>query len=302
MTSQARIAIVADIHHGADAYTKKGTQALPLLEEFRRFVAKTRPDLVIDLGDRISDESPENDARLEREVMQALRPIPEIAPIAHLCGNHDRDYLSVAENETIFGCRLGHEVRDLGPWQVALWRADTLIRRPGGFDLPDQDLDWLAQTIAAADRPLLIVSHVPVSGHSQAGNYYFERNPQSSTYPQADRVRAVLRGARVPVACIAGHVHWNTVTTVDGIVHLTQQSLTESFTTGGEPAAAFGLLELGADMLHWQVHGLDAMRASFPVASLARRWTPPLPPFHELPERRGREVRIASHAMRVPAE
>lgn len=302
MTSPARIAIVADIHHGADAYTKRGTQALPLLEEFRRFVAETRPDLVIDLGDRISDEDPETDTRLEREVMQALAPIAEIAPIAHLCGNHDRDYLSVAENEAILGCRLGHEVRDLGAWRVVLWRADTLIRRPGGFHLSDGDLEWLAETITAADRPLLIVSHVPVSGHSQVGNYYFERNPQSSTYPQAYRARAVLREARVPVGCIAGHVHWNTVTTIDGIVHLTQQSLTESFTTGGEPAAAFGLLELGADMLEWQVHGRDAMWASFPVSSLARRWTPPLPPFHELPERRERDTRIGSRAIPVPAE
>ena len=49
----------------------------------------------------------------------------------------------------------------------------------------------------------------------------------------------------VPVVWLAGHVHWNTVTLVDGIPHVTLQSLTETFTTHPEPAAAWGLLELG---------------------------------------------------------
>lgn len=121
-----------------------------------------------------------------------------------------------------------------------LWRADTLIRRGpsvGSFHLPEADLLWLSRTIRNADRPLLIASHVPVSGHSQIGNYYFENNASVSTYPQADRARAMIEQARHPVVCIAYHVHWNTVTPVGGAVHLTQQSLTESFTTDGEAVA-----------------------------------------------------------------
>ena len=95
------------------------------------------------------------------------------------------------------------------------------------------------------------------------------------------RARAALAQARVPVTCIAGHVHWNTITTVDGITHLTQQSLTESFTTNGEPAGAYGMLELG-DTVNWQVHGDDPISFSF-KPGLAR-WTPPLPGFDSHPE------------------
>ncbi|MBS7697009.1 MULTISPECIES: metallophosphoesterase [unclassified Chelatococcus] len=283
MSQALRLAFVADIHHGDNSFTKVGVEALPLMEEFRRFVGDARPDAVIDLGDRISDRDHETDLRLEQEVADAFAPI--MAPRFHLCGNHDRDHLSVAENEAILGQPLGHRVVDLGEWRLVFWAADSKIYRPGGFVLREADLLWLAATVDAADRPLAIMSHVPVSGHSQIGNYYFERNPASSTYPGAERARAVLSRARVPVVCLSGHVHWNTLTTVDGIPHLTLQSLTESFTTGPEPAGAFALLELG-ETISWVVYGKDPFTARFTAAQTLRRWMTPLQRFEEHPELR----------------
>ena len=282
MTS-LRIAIIADIHHGEDHFTKMGSTALPLLAEFRRFVADARPDLVVDVGDRISDRDHDTDLRLEREVAEALKPITQ--PIYHICGNHDRDHISVAENAAILGQSLEHQTVDVGGWRLVLWRADSLIRRPGGFVLTEADLLWLAGVVRAADRPLLIMSHVPVSGHSQIGNYYFERNPAGSTYPGAERARAVLRAAKVPVAWVSGHVHWNTLTVVDGIPHFTLQSLTESFTTHPEPAAAWTLLELDQSIL-LRVLGNDPFEARLDTGSTARRWITPLQPFGEHPELR----------------
>ena len=272
-----RIAIVTDIHHGQPSHTKRGDTALPLLERFAGFVAAEKPDLVLELGDRISDVDHETDLRLEQEVADALSVID--APIHHICGNHDRDYLSVAENAEILGQSLDNDLIDLGDWTLALWRADAKIQRGPehhGFALPEADFLWLAHVAAAAEKPLLIASHVPVSGHSQIGNYYFQNTPEVSRYPQSARVRDALAKAHVPVAAIAGHVHWNTVTTVDGIPHLTQQSLTESFTTQGAPAEAWGLLDLG-DTVHWQVFGRDPFEAR--LTPQPRRWTPPHPPF-----------------------
>ncbi|HMQ57604.1 MAG TPA: metallophosphoesterase [Rhizobiaceae bacterium] len=282
----ARIAIVADIHHGKPSATKRGDAALPLMDEFARFANDAKPDLVIDLGDRISDENRDTDLVLEREIAEAFRPVS--APIRHINGNHDRDHLEVADNEVIFGQPMASETLDIGDWRIVLWRADAKIHRgPGvsGFVLREADLLWLSRTVQAADRPLLVVSHVPVSGHAQTGNYYFQNNPQFSTYPMADRARAALSQARVPVVCLAGHVHWNTVTNVDGVTHLTQQSLTESFTTQGEPAGAYGLIELG-DTVSWRVEGRDPFAHAFRPA--VSRWTPPLPPFGEHPEISGR--------------
>jgi len=291
MTSSIRIAVVADIHHGEDSFTKKGSAALPLMAEFARFVADARPDLVVDLGDRISDRNRETDLVLQRDVAEAFAPIA--VPRQHLCGNHDRDHLSVSDNEAILGQSLGHRTVDLGGWRLVFWAADTLIRRPGGFVLKEADLLWLAATVQAADRPLAIMSHVPVSGHAQTGNYYFERNPDSSTYPGADRARAVLAAARVPVMWVSGHVHWNTLTTVNGIPHITLQSLTETFTTFPEPAGTWGLLELG-EKIDWTVFGRDPFTLSLDPQATTRRWVTPLQPFHEHPEIRLRLAPIAA--------
>jgi len=131
----------------------------------------------------------------------------------------------------------------------------------------------------------LVASHVPVSGHSQVGNYYFQNNVGYSTYPMADRARAALALARVPVVCVAGHVHWNTATTENGITHLTQQSLTEGFTTEGEPAGSMGILDLG-DTVKWEVAGKDPLTVAF--RPTATRWTPALPPFADHAELRPR--------------
>lgn len=279
-----RVAVVADIHHGADHGTKLGSTALPLLAEFARFVADARPDVVVDLGDRISDRDRDTDLALQRDVADAFRAIQ--TPIFHICGNHDRDHLDVADNAAILGQDLGHMTLDIGGWRLVLWRADSRIRRPArdnsfGFALAESDLLWLAAVVQQADRPLAIMSHVPLSGHAQTGNYYFERNPDLSTYPGADRARAILRLARVPVICLAGHVHWNTLTTVDAIPHLTLQSLTESFTTHPAPAAAWGLLELDTT-ISWRVLGQDPFAAQLDTATTARRWITPLAPFVKL--------------------
>lgn len=283
-----RLALVTDIHHGAPSLTKRGDTAADLMGEFARFVRDSGATHVLDLGDRISDIDHETDLRLEREVAEMFREVS--SPVWHINGNHDRDHLSVAENEDILGQKLGHETHDLEGWRIILWRADSRIHRNGhhGFHLPEPDLIWLAGQMQKADRPVLVASHVPVSGHSQVGNYYFDRNDSHSTYPQAERVRAALALARVPVVCLSGHVHWNTVTTVNGITHLTQQSLTESFTTAGEPAAAMGVLELGEGTLSWRVEGVDPF--AFSMRPDARRWSPVLPPFAEIGLRAPRET------------
>lgn len=268
-----RLAIVADVHHGPDSYTKLGAAALDLLRAFVDFANATRPDAVIDLGDRISDVDPATDRRLASEVAEVFAALQ--VPVHHVNGNHDLDNLTVEENAAILGQDMRSEVLALGDWDVVVWRADARIDRSvrRGFVLPEADFLWLEAAARTATRPMLVLSHVPLSPQSQAGNYYFERSPQSAAYPEAPRVRAALARARVPVACLSGHVHWNTVAQCDGIPYLTQQSLTETFTTAGVPAGAWSVVTL-SETLHWQVAGADPFEAVLHPRAL--RWTPSL--------------------------
>lgn len=274
-----RIAFIADIHHGEDVMTKKSSLALPLFAEFAAFVAAEQPDLVIDLGDRISDRDHDTDLVLERQVAEAFASIT--VPVRHLNGNHDRDFLSVAENEAVLGQSLQHGVVDLGDWQVLVWQADAHIHRlPDGasFRLAEGDLDWLERHVQAAQKPTLLVTHVPLSGQSQRSNYYFENNAAISIYPEIDAIQTVLRAAKVPMVCVSGHVHWNSLTIVDAIPHVTLQSLTESCTNAPHPAKAWGLLELD-DKIQWTAFGFQRFQFSLDAKSTMQRWLPPHAPF-----------------------
>lgn len=278
-----RLAIVTDIHYGADQFTKRSSQGLTLVEEFARFVDDAKPDAVLELGDRITDSDHDTDLELEAAVAEAFAPIAQ--PRHHICGNHDLDYLSVEENERILGQSMASQTVDIGDWRLVLWRADCRFHNPGGLVLVERDLLWLAGVLRQADKPLLIASHVPVSGTRYSGHYYFEKNPQAATFDGADRVRAELHGCQHPIVWVSGHVHCNTVSVVDGIAHITQQSLTETCTTYPEPAGTVGLIEL-ADTVHWQAIGRDSMEVRLKTPDLARRWVTPLPAFDDHPEMR----------------
>ena len=280
-----KVAIVTDIHHGKPSHTKRGDTAMDQMAQFEEWVRGEKPDMVIDLGDRINDKDAATDRVLMSDVNDAFSSFN--VPVHNISGNHDRYHLSVAENAEIMEQPMMSEVIDTGSWQIFLWRAETKItwsETHRGFDLPESDYLWLAHQIAAAEKPTLVLSHVPVSGHSQIGNYYFQENQDLSTYPQNFRVRQPLSLTRVPIVWLSGHVHRNTVTQIDGIFHLTQQSLTESFTTGGEPAGAWAALELASEV-SWTVKGLDPLACILPLHT--KRWVPPLQPFsHGRPQQR----------------
>lgn len=254
--------LVADVHHGADLGSKKGSAALPLLDRLAEAVEVERPALVLELGDRISEVDPATDRRLQAEVADRLRALP--APVLGLDGNHDRVHLAAAETARLLGRAAGHEAVDLDGWRILLWRAEVRLGPAGPFRLAPGDLDWLEAAILGADRPLLLASHVPLGGQALRGNPYFEACPERAAYAEQPAVRAVLAQARQPLLAVAGHVHQNGVALVDGIAHLTLQSLTESCTTGGAPAGAWARLRLGATV-RLEVVGADRLAVELPA-------------------------------------
>ena len=61
MQNTLKIAVITDIHHGPDRYSKKGDVALDLLEKAIRQANAMDIGLVVDLGDRISNTDVEAD-------------------------------------------------------------------------------------------------------------------------------------------------------------------------------------------------------------------------------------------------
>ncbi len=132
---------------------------------------------------------------------------------------------------------------------------------------------------ASTDLPTVIFSHVPFSGASMTGNYWFQNTPDHATYPNAADVRAIVEASDRVILCVAGHVHWNSLHRVNAIPHITIQSLTESFTTDGDPAEAWATLEISDGNIHWRTYGYDPIAMTLPIRQSGEQWTPCLPPL-----------------------
>lgn len=274
-----KIAIVTDIHHGPQSHNKATDwNGMARLAEFVAHAEAAGADLLLDLGDHISDVDNSTDRRSAADVAAALAAFP--GPRVHVLGNHDVVNLSVAENEAIFGQSLQSRVVDLGDIRLIAWQPGVKITMGEGFAPAASGLPWLVEALDADERPAIIATHVPLSGHSQIGNYYFENNPAYSTYPDHAAVRRAVEATGRAAMWLSGHVHWNTVTTVGGVQHVTVQSLSERFTTMPETAAAFATLTIRDGSAEIDVLGNDPFFARLPFRrSGDRPWLAPTGPF-----------------------
>jgi Icc protein len=275
-----KIALIADIHHGPQSHNKvPGWDALEVVRAFAGFANEVGADLLVDLGDRISDTTIEADRVAEREVVDALAAFR--GPRVHLLGNHDVAKLTPDDNAMVLGQPMGNRVVDLGDARLIVFQPDAVMTKPVGFSpVAKKHIEWLVDALEADERPAVIASHLPFSGHSQAGNYYFENAQRFSTYPNSAEVRAAVERTGKAAVWLAGHVHWNTCTTVQGIHHFTLHSVSETFTTTPHPAAAYGLLDITGGELEFSVYGREPMVVRLPFRrSGDQRWIPPLAPW-----------------------
>ncbi|EPR43830.1 metallophosphoesterase [Desulfovibrio sp. X2] len=267
-----RLAVVADIHHGPDSGGKKGSRALDLLRGFLDSPWALEADALVDLGDRINNQDPAADEARLAEVADILRPLP--GPRVHLLGNHDLVHLSREDNARILDAPASSHVLPMRGFDLVVWQADTRCYWRERTEAEEEDLCWLEDTLANGSRPAVVLSHFALTPHVLAGNPYFDARPGHDRYLQQERIRSILAARGRVVLCLAGHLHANCWGVADSIVHLAQQSLTESFATAPEPAGAFGLLEItpGPDArLSWTVHGRDRLALDLPLPRLAAR-------------------------------
>lgn len=264
-----KLAAIADIHYGRDDETKCGTRALELLDAALGEIDAFAPELLVDLGDRITDESPGEDRLLSAEVAKRFKRCS--IPRVHLLGNHDIEFLDVGEQERELECPLESHSRHIGGRQLVFWRADPTYRR-GNLRIPEADLQWLERELSTASYPAVVFTHVPMDGGSMHGNYYFDRNPDGrANHYNVEAARRIITDSDCVVLAVAGHAHWNRLNTVDGVHFVTIQSLTERFTTYPEASGAWAEIEIG-DTIRIDVHGRDPIRFVLPIRERGRHW------------------------------
>lgn len=276
MTMPLKIAVITDIHHGPTSHTKAvGWQGLPVVERFVDHALATKADLILDLGDHISDVDRDQDRKHMAEVASVFSRFD--GPRFHLLGNHDVVNLSVEDNEEIFGMSFACREVDLGDFRLITWQPGVAFSEKSGFAPTGAHLEWLVDTLSAGAAPAIIATHVPVSGQSQVGNYYFENRPHLATYPDHKTIREAVERTGKAALWLSGHIHRNTITAIRGIQHVTIQSMSEHATTLPDAAEAYADVEVGSHETFIRISGRDSFEVRVPTsASASRLHLPPM--------------------------
>ncbi len=266
-----RIAAITDIHYGLDIdkrqtgglvkASKLGSKAPRLMEKFIKAVNHRMPDFVVDMGDRVSATDPETDAGFDKELRGYFNRIA--APSHHLDGNHDIKYQP--------GNPKGSYSQDINGYHIIFWNP-AFHYEEDGLVLLDDDIEWFRNDLAAAaGKPALVFSHVPLDNlgdeaHDPVQKYFY--------WSQGKKIRQIMEDAGNVILCMGGHQHRNRHREINGIHYITQQSLTSVWREKYRiPSGTYSFIEIEDGKIRFDLHGkfkktleLDA-RAVTPAAA-----------------------------------
>ena len=263
----AKIAIIADIHHGVDRGSKKGSAAKGLFNQFLEWAHTEKCDLIVDLGDRISDVDTATDMRLQAEVSGWFKQSK--IPVRHINGNHEVDFLTKEQLHRAMGQSVETSTIELGGYHLIFWCAHVRLRYQVGIDDPSEaQLGELKAALEASSLPTILFSHVPLYGPGYTGHFVHENvAPEAGSYSKkaSDQIREIVERSEKVVLCINGHTHWNQYQAVDGIHYISVPSLIELFTSYPKPNGAWSLLTLDKQNIRLKVSGATPIEYSFPI-------------------------------------
>jgi 3',5'-cyclic-AMP phosphodiesterase len=220
-----------------------------------------RPDLIVDLGDRINPVAPGRDVERTTWVHHQLARVG--VPTYHVIGNTDVVNLTKAEQLAPLEKRRAYE--SLDEWEprlILLDSEDPPFERVGG-EIGKNQLAWLADVLERDARPALVFCHHPLDDQDLSGHRYFTGHPNRACVVNRLRVRALLeRGGRV-LAAFAGHMHWSRANVINRVPHVTLGSLVDCAYTEGRSSGAFAEVTIANRRVEIRIAGLQPERWSF---------------------------------------
>jgi 3',5'-cyclic-AMP phosphodiesterase len=260
-----RFALISDVHLGPPARRQGKLRKLTQLSEelvtafVRRMRDEVNPDLVINLGDVLEDESAERDRERYAQFVSMLREIGK--PVLHVAGNHDTINLTPQELCAMWGTSSETTYsRDHDGFHFAILR--TIEHRGERVELPESQISWLAADLAATELPCIVLMHHPASEMRLDGNRWFEKSPHLCRVVERRALRDVIEQSGKVLAVFNGHVHWNHLDIIAGIPYVTLQSLIENLDDDapGRVAAAYAVCDVDERRLVINVYGAEQVR------------------------------------------
>ena len=272
-----RLALVTDMHFGQPArhegkLRKMADHAQPLMRAFVEHMnGVERPDVVVNLGDVIEDESAAADLENYQAFLAALSGIE--APVLHVAGNHDLVNLAPAELAQLWSHRgeLFYS-REIGGYRLLV--LCTHHRRRVDVRLPAEQLAWLESELTRSQLPCLVFVHHPLCEMDLRGNVWFEKQPNICRVAERRRVREVLEQSRRVVGVFSGHAHWNYLSVIADIPYVTLQSLTENVEVDapGRPSRSWAVVDVEHGWLNVRVSGEHPAHYRISVPALGGWW------------------------------
>jgi outer membrane protein assembly factor BamB/predicted phosphodiesterase len=220
-----RFAMVTDTHVGMSPASAER------LRPVYAAIARLGPDFVLHCGDITDTGLPGEYERYWRTVPAALRD-----RIRHVPGNHEVRWDPSAKGlyREHFGA-VPYSF-DAGGVHVTAFDLTQPLLEPGHCGAAA--LDWLDRDLAAADGPALLFQHFPVGGEHD----YVDDQAALLELIERHDVRVL----------VAGHVHRETVTRLNGLVQVTLQAVLKEpvfywAELGGGPALTVSRVTVAAD-------------------------------------------------------
>lgn len=266
-----RFALVTDIHFGPAAYFAGKLRKLTHEAErlTRAFVARMngveQPDLVINLGDVVEDQSRDADLANYSKFIGLMSELE--ARVLHVAGNHDTINLSHEELCGLWGHGAGlHYSCDFEGVHLVVLHTNEV--KDTAVHLAEHQLEWLVQDLERATYPTLVFMHHPASELELGGNRWFENAPHICRVAERRRLRSLLEASGKVVAVFNGHVHWNHFDVISGIPYVTLQSLTENLDDDapGRASMAWAVCDLDSHRLAIRVFGEEPIRYQLELA------------------------------------
>ena len=264
------IGFVTDLHFGPAAYhdgkLRKLTQhAAKLTREVVRVMnEELRPDLLVNLGDDIEDESREADLARYTECQDILRTAK--AELVNVAGNHDTIHLTREDLARVW--------RHEGPLFYAMDRGGvhlvilhTLERKDLEVRIPQAQLEWLKDDLARTSLPVIVLMHHSASEQDLSDSFWFKGLAHLALVKERAELRGIFEASTKVRAVFNGHVHRNHLDVIAGIPYVTLQSLIENLEEDapGRPAAAHAIATVTDSRIVVRVHGNDPARYQFNI-------------------------------------
>ena len=260
-----RFALISDEHFGPTAYfegklRKLTADAGTLCRAFvTRMNHEMKPDLVVNLGDVIEDESRAKDLEHYGQFVDILAQLQ--CPVLHVAGNHDQVNLSDDDLRALWqhDGEL-HYSRDVAGVHFSVLR--TLELTNVAIHLPEAQIDWLRADLAGTSLPSVVLMHHPASEMRLDGNRWFAQRPHVCRVAERRAFQRVIEASKHVVAVFNGHVHWNHFDVIGGVPYITLQSLVENLDDDapGRPAAAHAVVDLDDRRMVVRVAGAEPVR------------------------------------------